>query len=85
MASLTVRKLDDNVKRQLRRQAAEHGRSLEAEVREILGAGIEKPGAMRETGADLFDAIHRRFAPFGGIDLKLPKRGRLRKPPDFTR
>lgn len=82
MASITIRKLDDDVKKCLRRQAAEHGRSLEAEVREILRASVtEQP----QTGADLFEAIRRRFEPFGGVELNLPKRGRWRRPPDFTK
>ncbi|MRH21335.1 FitA-like ribbon-helix-helix domain-containing protein, partial [Rhodovulum strictum] len=36
MASITIRNLDDDVKRRLRIRAAEHGRSMEEEVREIL-------------------------------------------------
>lgn len=36
MATLTVRNLDDSVVRALRVRAAEHGRSAEAEHREIL-------------------------------------------------
>ncbi|WP_408588474.1 FitA-like ribbon-helix-helix domain-containing protein, partial [Geminicoccus harenae] len=36
MATLTVRNLDDEVVRALRIRAAEHGRSAEAEHREIL-------------------------------------------------
>jgi len=36
MATLTVRNLDDDVVRRLRMRAAEHGRSAEAEHREIL-------------------------------------------------
>ena len=36
MATLTVRNLDDDVVRRLRIRAAEHGRSAEAEHREIL-------------------------------------------------
>ena len=36
MATLTVRNLDDDVVRRLRVRAAEHGRSAEAEHREIL-------------------------------------------------
>lgn len=36
MATLTVRHLDDDLVRRLRIQAAEHGRSAEAEHREIL-------------------------------------------------
>ena len=36
MATLTVRNLDDDVVRALRIRAAEHGRSAEAEHRDIL-------------------------------------------------
>jgi antitoxin FitA len=36
MATLTVRNLDDDIVRRLRVRAAEHGRSAEAEHREIL-------------------------------------------------
>ena len=36
MATLTVRNLDDDVVKRLRVRAAEHGRSAEAEHREIL-------------------------------------------------
>ncbi|HYD63985.1 FitA-like ribbon-helix-helix domain-containing protein [Azospirillum sp.] len=36
MATLTVRNLDDDLVRKLRIRAAEHGRSAEAEHREIL-------------------------------------------------
>jgi len=38
MATLTVRNLDEDVVRRLRIRAAEHGRSAEAEHREILRA-----------------------------------------------
>jgi plasmid stability protein len=36
MASLSVRNLDDHLLGRLRRRAARHGRSAEAEVRDIL-------------------------------------------------
>jgi plasmid stability protein len=38
MGTLTVRNVDDDVKRVLRRRAAEHGVSVEQEVRTILRA-----------------------------------------------
>jgi phosphopantothenoylcysteine decarboxylase/phosphopantothenate--cysteine ligase len=47
-ATLTIRKLDEAVKKQLRRRAAEHDRSMEDEVRSILGralGGSERPAA----------------------------------------
>ncbi len=52
MAMLTVRNLPDDVHRALRVRAAQHGRSTEAEVREIL-AGAVKP----ETRVRLGDAL----------------------------
>jgi phosphopantothenoylcysteine decarboxylase/phosphopantothenate--cysteine ligase len=44
MASLTVRRLDDRLKRLLRLRAARHGRSMEDEVRVILRQAAEEPG-----------------------------------------
>jgi len=41
MASLTVRKLDDDLKAALRLRAARHGRSVEDEVRVILREAAE--------------------------------------------
>lgn len=44
---LTVRNLSDEVHRALRVRAAQHGRSMEAEVREILEATISPPGRVK--------------------------------------
>ena len=41
MAMLTVRNLPDDVHRALRMRAAQHGRSTEAEVREILAIAVK--------------------------------------------
>ena len=41
MASITIRKLDDSVKAYLRLRSASHGRSVEEEVRVILGELIQ--------------------------------------------
>lgn len=40
MATLNIRNLPDEVHRQLRIRAAEHGRSMEAEARAILSAAV---------------------------------------------
>jgi plasmid stability protein len=45
MAQLIVRNLDDRIVSRLRRRAAEHGRSTEAEHREILSDALLKPRA----------------------------------------
>ncbi len=52
MSMLTVRNLPDDVHRALRVRAAQHGRSTEAEVREILANAV-KP----ETRIRLGDAL----------------------------
>src|ERR1700704_1391471 len=58
MASLTIRKLDEALKRQLRLRAAHHGHSVEEEIRQILrtaaatdtpaGAARAAPGGIAE-------------------------------------
>ena len=78
MGSLTIRNLDDALKRRLRVRAAEHGRSMEEEVREILRHAVGGPAA-----GDLGRAIHERFAAIGGVDLELPPRDAMRAPPSF--
>ncbi len=47
MAMLTVRNLPDDVHRALRLQAAQHGRSTEAEVREILSTAVKPASRIR--------------------------------------
>ena len=47
MAMLTVRNLPDDVHRALRMQASLHGRSTEAEVREILAAAVKPESRVR--------------------------------------
>jgi phosphopantothenoylcysteine decarboxylase/phosphopantothenate--cysteine ligase len=49
MASLTIRKLDDSIKAYLRLRSAQHGRSVEEEVRVILGELVE--GHSEQNGA----------------------------------
>ena len=44
MGSITIRNLDDTLKRRLRVRAAEHGRSMEEEVRENPAASSRGDG-----------------------------------------
>jgi len=82
MASLVIRKLDDRTKSRLRVCAAQHGRSMEEEAREILRSALTNTKVKQE---NLADAIRRRFAPFGGIDLPAVERDEPRRPPEFRR
>jgi plasmid stability protein len=59
MAMLTVRNLPDDVHRALRMQAALHGRSTEAEVREILAIAV-KPET-RERLGEALAALSRKI------------------------
>ena len=59
MAMLTVRNLPDDVHRALRVQAALHGHSTEAEVREILASAV-KPEARVRVG-DALAALGRKI------------------------
>jgi plasmid stability protein len=81
MATLTIRQLDDALKAKLRIRAAEHGKSMEEEAREILRQALAPTAA--ETGADWVSRIRDRLKPYGGVDLELPPRQLPRKPPKF--
>ena len=66
MATLTVRNLDDDVVRRLRIRAAEHGRSAEAEHREILRLALIGDGkAERQRVAERLAEFRRRTAGRG--------------------
>jgi plasmid stability protein len=78
VASLTIRNLDDETKERLRVRAAHRRRSMEEEARHILRAAVaEAPAA----ATNLAETIRRRFAPLGGVDVRTPPRGAMRKPP----
>jgi plasmid stability protein len=66
MAQLTVRNLDDRVVRALKRRAADHGRSAEAEHREILRRALLQEDLTRESVAARARALRRRLT--SGID-----------------
>lgn len=77
MAMLTVRNLPDDVHRALRMQAAQHGRSTEAEVREILAIAV-KPEARVRLG-DALAVLSRKigltnedFGVFDRVSDKTP-------------
>jgi plasmid stability protein len=77
MASITIRRLPENTKRRLRIRAARNGRSMEQEARELLEIGLARA---EFEPANIGEAIRRRFAPLGGVELKIPPRGPIRDP-----
>lgn len=72
MSTITVRDLDQGVKDALRRRAAAHGRSMEAEVRAILAEAV----SARDLGNAWLDAV----SALRGDDLPLPDRHAPRQP-----
>jgi len=71
MASITIRNLGDDVKKRLRRQAVEHGRSLEAEVRDILCRASATPSQPApKTGLDLVRPLLDFREKYGGVELE---------------
>lgn len=76
MSSIVVRGLDDAVKRQLAAQAKAHGRSMEAEVREILTKAARRP----HIGMALLVAAQE----VGGVEeLTIPERDDVARVAEF--
>jgi plasmid stability protein len=81
MSSITIRNLDPAIKERLRMRAAEHGHSMEAEVRRILQASLKGPA--RAPASNLYERIRARVEPLGGIDLDLRPHEPSRELPRF--
>jgi plasmid stability protein len=79
MASITIRKLDDQLKVQLKQRAAQHGRSMEEEARNILRESL-----VRERPETLGDIARELFGPKRGFRLQFPPREKMPEPPDFN-
>lgn len=79
MAAVSIRDLDDRVRDRLRLRAAQHGRSMEAEIRAILSAAVSEPGQSPGLGV----ALLSRFGSIGGVDLELPTRTSAPRSPDL--
>lgn len=82
MASIIIRDLDEGLKQRLRLHAARRGNSMEEAAREILKQAL---AVEPRRPANLAEAIRRRFARIGGLDLKLPPREAMRAPPHIGR
>jgi len=79
MASLTIRGLDPGTHARLRISAAQHGRSMEAEVRAIL----QERFPSTPVASGLGTRIHDRVARLGGIELESPDRSEVPRAAEF--
>lgn len=74
MAAITIRNLSDDTKRRLRMRAAEHGRSMEAEAREILSDALA-PEVQRVdlSWVEGLIELGREYGGPNGVELVLPE------------
>jgi antitoxin FitA len=80
VAAVSIRNLDETVKRRLQVRAAQHGRSMEAEMRAILTEAVREPA----DAAGLFTGLLDRFGELGGVDLELAERSEPPRAAEFT-
>lgn len=80
MATLTIRDLDETLKRSLRVRAASRNRSMEEEARQILRAALHQAPV---PNVDLASRIRARFASLGDVQLPVAEREPVRPPPNF--
>jgi len=79
MPAVTVRNVPDEVHRAIRVRAAQHGRSIEAEMRDILQTAVKPPGrvklgsALTEIGRRL-KLTEEEFAIFESVRDRSPAR-----------
>lgn len=77
MESIVIRGLDQSVQEQLAAQAAEHGRSLEAEIRDTVTTAVRRP--------NIALALLQAARAAGGVDdLPIPERTDLAQAVDFA-
>lgn len=67
MANLSVRRLDDETLELLRVRAAQHGVSMEEEVRRIIRESVSAPARLGDLALEFFGESH-------GATIDLPER-----------
>lgn len=78
MAVLTIRNVPSEIHRALKIRAAQHGRSTEAEVREILAGTVQSPERLR-IGTELA----RFWDEHGNPELDIQRDPQPIEPADF--
>lgn len=78
MAVVTIRNLPEETHRGLRLRAAAHGRSTEAEIRQILEEAV-RPAERVKLGS----ALARFGKKYGGLDLDIKRNQAPARPATF--
>lgn len=69
MANISIRNLDDTVAARLRILAAEHGISMEEEIRRLLRRAVTSPTRLGDLALEIFGESYDEEIPF-----ELPQR-----------
>lgn len=78
MATLTIRNIDDNLRDRIAQKAADNGRSMEEEVRQLLRSTY----AITSLGDALLE-MGKEIRALGGVELDIPPRRRDRGAADL--
>lgn len=81
MASLTIRGLDEELKTNLRLEAARQGYSMEEAARQILRRALMSPDT---DAGGVGSRVHQFFVEADAFGLDLPERSGPRAGPDFS-
>lgn len=81
MSNITIHQLEPDLSHRLEQRAAQHGRTIEAEIKSILSSVlIPEPSPQ----VDLATAIDRRFADLGEFEIPETPRDAMRAAPNFA-
>jgi plasmid stability protein len=72
MAAVVIRNIPEATHKALKARAKAHGRSTEAEIRDILEKALG-PAQGAATGKEIFDALHAFGQKYGGIELDITR------------
>ncbi len=79
MVALTIRNIDPDLKRQIKKLAATHDRSMEAEAHALLQHAAFATNSQKNIGK----LIRDRVARVGGIELEIPQRESMPELPNL--
>jgi len=81
MASITIRFIDENLKKRLRIQSALHSRSMEEEARDILRSALSTETT--SSASSFVESVRKKAMSAGGIAIEIAPREFVRNPPEF--
>jgi antitoxin FitA len=81
MSNITIEQLEPELSQRLEQRAAQHGRTVEAEIKSILSSVLNPDPSPQ---LDLATAIDRRFADIGEFELPETPRDAMRAAPNFA-